>query len=398
MSGIVIDHQLCIKCNACIAGCPFKALTMENGLVEVNAACKMCKACIKICPVQAISMQKLQETTVDKSLYQGVLVYVEHTLGVIHPVTYELISKAKELAAVIKQEVYCLFIGHGIKQSANDLLYYGVDKVLVYDQEELRYFRVDAYANVFTDAIGYLMPNTVLVGATTTGRSLAPRVATRFKTGLTADTTILEMRENTDLVQIRPAFGGNIMAQILTSKTRPQFATVRYKVMDSAKKDNVTSGVVVTRTIDPLLLESKIIIEDVQMKKLDFEISNADVIVVAGNGIKDEKGMNLVKELAECLNGVVGVTRPLVESGVASYLHQIGLSGRTVKPKLIITCGVCGAIQFVAGMNNSETIMAINKDPHAPIFNNAHYAVVGDLYQILPSLIKSIKRSQANGI
>ena len=303
-----------------------------------------------------------------------------------------------ELAKVINQDVYCLFIGHDIKKEANQLLNYGVKKVLVYQDLKLRYFKVDSYTNVFEDAIKRLMPNTVLVGATTTGRSLAPRVAVRFKTGLTADTTVLQMRENTDLVQIRPAFGGNIMAQILTTKTRPQFATVRYKVMDSAKKVDHIDGEVIVIDFNDKLLDSKNDILDVKRKETTFEISEAEVVIVAGSGVKDEKGMKLVEELAKQLNGVVGVTRPMVEKGAADYLHQIGLSGRTVKPKLIITCGVSGAIQLVTGMDNSETIMAINNDPHAPIFKCAHYAIVGDLYEILPRLINQIKGGKVSAV
>ena len=392
MSGIVINHDKCIMCGACITTCPFNALTIVNDKVEVNAACKLCKACIKVCPVSAIRIEEAKKIVVDKSLYQGILVYVEHADNKIHPVTYELIGKALELAAVIKQDVYCLMIGDDISEAAKELLAYGVKKVLVYDETALRYFRADIFANVFEQAINVLMPNTVLVGATTIGRSLAPRVATRFKTGLTADTTVLQMRENTDLVQIRPAFGGNIMAQILTTNTRPQFATVRYKVMNTAEKISNPHGEVIIGKIDPALLQSKITINHVEKKHEEEDISSADIIVVAGCGVKDDKGFKLVTELANELQAAIGVTRPMVEKGAANYLHQIGLSGRTVKPKLIITCGVSGAIQFVAGMNNSETIIAINSDPNAPIFKTANYAVVGDLYEILPELIAKIKK------
>ncbi len=391
MSGIVIDHNKCIKCLACIKACPFNALSLENDKIEVNAACRLCKVCIGVCPTQAISLQDVIKKVIDKNLYQGILVYVEHTDGNIHPVTYELIGKALELAKKIDQQVYCLFIGENIKEKANVLLEYGVAKVLVYDHLDLRYFRVDNYANVFESAIKKLMPNTVLVGATTTGRSLAPRVAVRFKTGLTADTTILQMRENTDLVQIRPAFGGNIMAQILTTKTRPQFATVRYKVMDAPQKVTNVTGSIEIGVVNESMLNSKIELLEVKRKEATFEISEAEVVVVAGNGVKDEKGLKLVSELAELLDGVVGMTRPMIEKGIGSYLQQIGLSGRSVKPKLIITCGVSGAIQFVAGMDKSDTIIAINSDPNAPIFKTAHYAVISDLYEVLPLLIKQIK-------
>lgn len=394
MSGIVIDHSICTKCEICIGVCPFGALEMKNGQIEVNAACRVCKICIEQCPVRAISLQEDEVTEVDKDAYQNILVYVEHVKGKIHPVTIELIGKALEMAAVVKQKVNCIFIGSDILQEAEELLAYGVNNVYVYDKPELEYFRVDNYANMFEDCIEESRPACVLVGATTTGRSLAPRVATRFRTGLTADCTILEMRENTDLVQIRPAFGGNIMAQILTTSHRPQFATVRYKVMDPAVKVDKPCGAVVSCKIEPQRLESKIKIHNVEEKKTEVDISNADIIIVAGNGVKDERGYLLCAELAEALGGTIAVTRPLVEKNYASYLYQIGLSGRTVKPKLIVCCGVSGAIQFTAGMNNSDVIIAINSDPEAAIFNVAHYALVGDLYEVIPQLLEEMKGGQ----
>lgn len=398
MAGIVIDKSKCTLCEACVQVCPFKALSIENGVVEVNANCKMCRICVKQCPFSAISIEEEKKIAVDKSLYSGILVYVEHLRGKIHPVTYELIGKARELVSVVNQEVYCVFIGKDVHQSASELLQYGVKQVFVYEDEQLEFFKVDTYANVFYDCIQKLHPQTVLVGATTTGRSLAPRVATRLRTGLTADCTVLQMRENTDLVQIRPAFGGNIMAQILTTNNRPQFATVRYKVMNHAKKVEYPTGEVVSCAIDPSLLKSKIDIIEVHKNQEEIDIAQADILVVAGNGVKDEKGFELVKSLAKELGGMVAVTRPLVEKNFASYLYQIGLSGRTVKPKLIITCGVSGAIQFVAGMNSSEVIVAIDSNPEATIFKTAHYAIVGDLYEILPSLIEQIKGGKNNEI
>ncbi len=392
MSGIVINHDQCIQCGSCVATCPFDALSFDShGKIEVSSGCKSCKACMKACPVEAISYKEEIRQGVDKDLYKGVLVYVEHTDGQIHPVTIELIGKAIELVKVTHQKVYALFIGYHIQDKANELLKYGVDQVLVYDHPALEYFKSDIYTNVFEDAINYLMPSSVLVGATTNGRCLAPRVAVRFRTGLTADTTILQMRENTDLVQIRPAFGGNIMAQIITTNTRPQFATVRYKVFDQAKEVENPTGVVEIKDIDEEKLISAITIEEIHHKQAIKDISNAEIIVVCGNGVKDEAGIELVEKLAKELNAVIGYTRPMIEKGVGNVSFQIGLSGRTVKPKLIVTVGVSGAIQFISGMQNSGTIVSINNDPNAPIFNIAHYAVVGDLYQIIPELIQKIQ-------
>jgi len=393
MSGIVIDYAKCINCGVCISACSFTALENIHNKIEVNANCKACKVCIKQCPVEAISMEE-KNTNIDKSAYKDILVFVEHMKGEIHPVTIELIGKALEMTESLNQKVNCVFIGFQIVEKADTLLEYGVNKVFVYDDSELEYFKVDNYANILEDCIKETMPTCVLVGATTTGRSLAPRVATRFRTGLTADCTVLEMRENTDLVQIRPAFGGNIMAQILTTNHRPQFATVRYKVMNTATKIEMPFGEVINCKFDPQRVESKIIIHDIEEKKMEVDISNADIIVVAGNGVKDEKGFQLINELAKQLDATLAVTRPLVEKQFASYLLQIGLSGRTVKPKLIICCGVSGAIQFTAGMQNSEVIIAINNDPEAAIFKMAHYAIVGDLYEIVPDLLEKMKGAQ----
>lgn len=387
---IGIDIKKCTLCKKCIGACPFNAIELKNEGICFNSSCKMCKICIKACPEKALSFEEVKKEAVDKSKYRGILVYVEHYHGEIHPVTLELIGKASELTKNVGDDVYCLFIGHDIEGSAQKLLHYGVKKVFIYDYPGLEDFKVDAYANAFEDCINNLLPSIVLVGATSIGRSLAPKVATRFRTGLTADCTKLERRENTDLVQIRPAFGGNIMAQILTTNSRPQFATVRYKVMETAKRQPVT-GEVVKCNMSEEKLVSRIEVQDIHKKEMGTSISEADVLVVAGRGIRDVKDLPMLEELASLLGGQLAATRPMIEAGLVHYTRQIGLSGRTVKPKLIIACGVSGAVQFTAGMNSSDVIVAINEDPAAPIFNIAHYGIVGDLYEIIPKLITKIK-------
>jgi electron transfer flavoprotein alpha subunit len=360
--------------------------------IQITAGCKLCKLCIKNCPEDALYLGSELKKEVSKDEWKGVMVYVEHEEGEIHPVTFELIGKARELANKIKHPVYCILIGSQVQNLARELLYYGVDKVFVYDDVELKWFRSDSYTLVFEDCINKTKPSIVLVGATSVGRSLAPRVAARFKTGLTADCTVLDVKENTDLVQIRPAFGGNIMAQIVTTNSRPQMATVRYKVMEPAQRVEQIKGEVINYFYPKANFDSKIRVLDVSRKERKANISEADVIVVAGRGIKEKKDMQMVKELADLLNGQVAATRSLIEAGWASHNQQIGLSGRTVRPKLIITCGVSGAVQFVAGMQGSEYIFAINKDVNAPIFKIAHYCAVGDLYEIVPKLIEHIKQ------
>ena len=375
--------------------CPFGAIQYIEGKVEVSAACKMCRICVKKGPTGVMEFIEADTLKVDKSLWHGIGVYVDHIEGEIHPVTMELIGKAKELATVVNFPVYCVFIGYNIKQKAKELLHYGVDEVFVYDYEELKDFRIEPYTAAFEDFVDKVKPSSLLVGATTVGRSLAPRVAARFKTGLTADCTILEMKGNTDLVQIRPAFGGNIMAQIICPNNRPQMSTVRYKVMNAPKRQDYSKGKITLCEIDKSKLASNIEVLKITKKEVEVDISDAEIIVAVGRALKSEKDMAIIEELAKLLNAKVAGTRSLVEEGWIDAKKQIGLSGRTVKPKLIIALGISGAVQFTAGMNSSERIFAINKDENASIFNIAHYGIVGDIYEIVPKLISDIKNSIA---
>ncbi len=396
MSKLICHQEKVNESNiqALVDVCPFGALENKNGTIEITAGCKMCKLCVKKGPTGVMEFIDEVTVTVDKSLWKGIGVYVDHVEGEIHPVTMELIGKAKELAAVVNFPVYCVFIGHNIKDKAQDLLHYGVDEVFVYDYEELNHFRIEPYTAAFEDFIKKVKPSSLLVGATTIGRSLAPRVAARFRTGLTADCTTLEMKENTDLVQIRPAFGGNIMAQIICPNTRPQMATVRYKVMNAPEKQCEPSGKITLCELEAAKLVSSIEVLKVTRKEIEENISDAEVIIAVGRALKSEKDMGMVEELANLLDAQIAGTRPLVEAGWIKAKQQIGLSGRTVKPKLIITLGISGAVQFAAGMKGSEQIFAINNDPHAAIFNIAHYGIIGDLYEIVPQLIEDIKNSR----
>ena len=375
-----------------IKACPFHALEVHSGIVEINSGCKMCMLCVNKGPAGVMELVEEQTVAVDKTKWKGIAVYVDHADGDIHPVTMELIGKAKELAAVVDFPVYCVFIGYQIKKKAEELLYYGVDEVFIYDEEELKDFRIEPYTASFEDFLKRVMPSSLLVGATTVGRSLAPRVAARFRTGLTADCTKLEMKGNTDLVQIRPAFGGNIMAQILCRNTRPQMATVRYKVMSAPAKNDIPKGKITICKIEKTKLISGISVLKVTPKIVEDNISDAEVIVAVGRALKTEKDMAMVKELAELLGAQIAGTRPMIEAGFINARRQIGLSGRTVKPKLIITLGISGAVQFAAGMNGAEQIFAVNSDPHAPIFNIAHYGIVGDIYEVVPQLMENIRQ------
>lgn len=394
MSGIIIDHSKCILCETCVSGCPFGALENKNGKIEINTNCRSCRTCVSACPTGAISFEEAESKEIDISEYRGVGVYVEHEEGRIHPVTLELLGKARELAAVVNHKVYAIFIGHEIKEEAEILLEYGADEVYVYDHPEYEHFRQDCYSRAVADFIDDVHPAVILFGATTTGRSLAPTVAVRYHTGLTADTTSLLMREDTNMVQIRPAFGGNIMAQIITARTRPQFATVRYKVFDKPEKLAEPTGKLVIREVTDELIQSEIQVLKAEHMPPVTDISSADVLVVAGSGVRTAEALENVRRLADLLGGMVACTRPMVEKGIMPVSHQIGLSGRTVKPKLIITCGVSGAIQFTSGMNKSEMIISINTDENAPINDIAHIAIIGDLNVIVPELIRLIEGGQ----
>lgn len=371
--------------------CPFNAIELADNTLSINAGCKMCKLCIKNGPKGLFEFVE-DSIEIDKSAWNGIMVYVEHFEGKIHAVTYELIGKARDMAKKINQKVYALFIGYNLK--AEKLLEYGVDEVFIYDDEELCNFRIEPYTNAFEDAINKVKPTVVLVGGTVTGRSLAPRIAARFRTGLTADCTILDIKENTDLDQIRPAFGGNIMAHIHTPNNRPQLATVRYKVFSVPEKIH-PFGKITFCNIEKDKLASDIEILSIEKKPKIQAIEDAEIIIVVGRGLKRESDLEMIYQLADRLSAQIAGTRPLVEAGLIDPRRQIGLSGRTVSPKLLITVGVSGAIQFVAGMSGSECIVAVNTDEHAPIMKVAHYAVVGDLYEILPSLIEKIDEGMA---
>lgn len=397
MGKLVINQNLVTpkRAEELIKICPFGAISYEDGKLDISSGCKMCKMCVKK-GQGIIDYVEDVKASVDKSLWKGICVYVDHFGDKIHRVTYELCGKARALAKVTGHPVYALVIGNNLGSGIDKLLHYGVDKVFVYDDKAFEDFRIEPYTAAFCDFIDKVKPSSILVGATNLGRQLAPRVAARCRAGLTADCTVLEMKENTDLVQIRPAFGGNIMAQIVSQDTRPQFCTVRYKVFAEPKPDESLKGEIVKMEISPEKLMSKIEIISSEDKPKDIDISESDVIVAVGRGAMSENMLCQAKELANLLGGVVACSRPLVEGNIFDAKRQIGLSGRTVNAKFIICIGISGAVQFAAGMKSSECIVAINSDKSAPIFDVAHYALVGDAGEIVPKLISKIKEAQAD--
>ena len=392
MAQIAILDRKCTGCGQCVAGCPFQAIELVGNKAAINAGCRVCGLCLRACPERAILRLETKVESVDKRKWRGILVFAEISGGRLHPVSLELIGKARELARGTDHRVFAVVVGEGIAACADELRHYDVEAVYAYDDPALSFFRADAFCACVEACIRALMPSVVLIGATALGRSLAPRLSTRFHTGLTTDCTRLELRENSDLVQIRPAFGGNIMAQIVTPFTRPQFATVRYKVMDAPARNDAPTGRIVDCETPKTVFDSPVRFVRTEPIPKAANISDAEILVVGGRGLRKEGDLAMIRELAALLGGEYAVSRPLVEKGWETNLRQIGLSGRTVRPRLLIACGVSGAIQFTASMDQSEHIIAINSDPNAPIFKVAHVGIVGDLYEVLPRLIDSIKR------
>ncbi|MCD8333846.1 MAG: FAD-binding protein [Clostridiales bacterium] len=391
MDLIRFNAARCDLCGTCIRDCPFGALSMGERGIEVGETCRMCGLCVRRCPHKAITFEQ-KAGAVDKRQWRDFLIFVEQELGDIHPVAYELIGEARKMAPKVGYKVNCVLVGgEGTAQNAEKLLPYGVDTVYVYEHPGFAGFKADCYADAVADCIANTQPSSVLIGATSLGRSLAPRLSTRYHTGLTADCTTLDIQPNTDMVQIRPAFGGNIMAQILIANSRPQFATVRYRVMDRAKRVDKPTGIVARCEVTEAMVHSGIEVISSTLIEKKKTIEEAERIVAIGRGVRNEEGVELCRQLAQALGAQLAFTRPMVEQGVGDQLHQIGLSGHTVRPKLVITCGVSGAIQFTSCMNSAETIVAINSDPNAQIFGVASYCIVDDLYQVVPKLTQLLQ-------
>ena len=390
-----IDLSKCVGCGACESACPFGAISLKDGKAAVNAeTCRFCGSCVQACPVSAITMQKEEvKDAVDKSLYKGVWVYAEQRHGEISSVVYELLNKGSELAKTLNVSLSAILIGSNISAKAQDLINRGADKVYVYDDPILAEFQDDPYSCILADLIKEEKPEIVLMGATNIGRSFASRVAAKIYTGLTADCTALEIDPETrNLMQTRPAFGGNIMATILTPRHRPQMATVRHKVFKEAKVQEGRTGEVINKTVDAQKIINRTkFIGFFKDQSADVNISDADIIVSGGRGLGNPEGFKLIKELADLLGGAVGASRAAVDADWIPYSHQVGQTGRTVAPKIYIACGISGQIQHMVGMSSSDTIIAINKDKDCPMMQTATYSLVGDLYEIIPAIIKEIK-------
>ena len=389
-----INREDCICCGVCIEVCPFGALRLdEDGKAVVNELCTACRACLDACPVDALSLPEVERVRRPaQDVYQGIWVWIEQFQGQACPISWEMLGKGRELADARSTSLTACVLGDGVESIAKETVAYGADRVFLVDDPSLSVGRTQPYARCLVYLAEMYKPEIFLLGASSRGRDLAGAVATELHTGLTADCTGLDIDPETGLLrQTRPAFGGNIMATIICPEHRPQMATVRHRVFEMPQPDPTCQGRIIRQ--EPLLSEDEIAAKVVDFIPQEGEVNLAEarVIVAGGAGVGGPKGFGPLRELAEVLGGAVGASRAVVDAGWIAYAHQVGQTGRTVRPDLYIACGISGAIQHLAGMRTSNVIVAINKDPEAPIFEVAHYGIVGDLFQVVSALAEAFR-------
>jgi electron transfer flavoprotein alpha subunit len=412
-----VIEEKCTGCAVCIDKCPFDALEMKNNIAVVDYnSCTMCGLCVKSCEYEALELnEESSQSKKDNSDYSGVCVIAEQRDNVLMDVSLELVSEGRKLADELDVKLSAVVLGSDIKGTVNELIAHGADQVYLVEDEKLKNYRTGPYTSIITNIINKFKPEIVLLGATHNGRDLGPRISARINTGLTADCTELSIEEKRGiLLQTRPAFGGNLMATIVCPDHRPQMSTVRPGVMEKFEPDYSRTGGIKECKFDldsddidsEIVKKSKIINLAPDSSELDLyteikeivkqanksvNLEKADIIVSGGRGVGNPDGFSTIKELASALNGEVGASRAVVDEGWIEKGHQVGQTGKTVKPKVYIACGISGAIQHRAGMENSDIIIAINTDPEAPIFEVCDYGIVGDLHQIVPALSEAFQ-------
>jgi electron transfer flavoprotein alpha subunit len=395
---IAIIIEKCTGCTLCVKTCPFDAIRImdKKAVIDLHK-CTLCGACVPSCKFKAILLEKTPAKCDIPNIkdYKGVWVFVEQKRGKVQSVAYELLGKAQELAKKLNCQVSGVLIGNDLDDQVDEVIWHGADNVYLVQAPEIAEYQDEPYTNILVQLIEKHKPEIMLCGATAIGRSLIARVAINLKNkaGLTADCTGLDIDpEKKILLQTRPAFGGNIMATIISPNHRPQMSTVRHKVFQPMEPDKHRKGKVIKETFDSSVYASRTklldIIEEVETL---VNIAEADIIVSGGRGMGAKENFKILEELAHVLGAAVGSSRAAVDSGWMPYSHQVGQTGRTVAPKIYIACGISGQIQHLVGMQSSKIIIAINKDPEAPIFKVATYGIVGDVHQIVPALTKKFK-------
>ncbi len=424
---IEILKEKCIGCGLCFKSCPYDAFEFEpydgnklGKVAKVNAKCSFCNQCLTACKFGAIQ-EKKQEAAEDLSAYKHIWVFAEQRQGKIQNVALELIGEGKRLAKDISEEtqICAVLMGNNIEHLAQECFEYGAEKVYLVQDPLLENYTTDGYTKVMKQLIDEYKPEIVLYGATHIGRDFAPRIAARCNTGLTADCTHLDVKvskyiefakanttldtstldpndPSTGIKQTRPAFGGNLMATIVCPKTRPQMSTVRPGVMQKQERVAGATGEIVNVKPEIAAEDIRIEIKDIvkSMKEM-VSLTDAKIICSGGRGLGDASGFELIKKFADKVGGVVGSSRACVDAGWIDHSHQVGQTGTTVKPEIYFACGISGAIQHLAGMQTSNCIVAINKDPDAPIMEVADYAIVGDLYKVIPEIIAEWDNAEA---
>jgi electron transfer flavoprotein alpha subunit len=421
---IQIIVEKCTGCTLCFKACPFDAIRMIDQLESSGSAsgrteghglpsvrqshsrshkkavidlnkCTLCGACKDACKFKAIILEKTPAKCElpDIKSYKGIWVFLEQMNGKVQSVSYELLGKAQELAKKLGCDVSGVLIGNKLEDQLDELIFCGADNIYLVESPELANFQDEPYTNILVELVRKYKPEILLCGATNIGRSLISRVAINIKAGLTADCTGLDIDPDKKiLLQTRPAFGGNIMATIISPNYRPQMATVRHKVFQPLAADKKRKGKIIKESFDSSLYFSRTKLLDIveEVESL-INLSEADIIVSGGRGMSSPENFKILEELAHVLGAAVGASRAAVDSGWKPYSHQVGQTGRTVAPKIYFACGISGQIQHLVGMQSSKIIVAINKDPDAPIFKVATYGIVGDLFEIIPALTKKFK-------
>lgn len=394
MSVTVIADK-CNGCAECVVCCPYGAIRLEDGQAVVTEKCTMCGACVAACGRQALALPRPQANVDNIGDSSGIWVFAEQRKGKVAGVVYELLGEGRKIADKTGEELCAVLLGEGVSDTAQMLIGCGADKVYLLDDARYSLYRDETYTDAVTALVRVYRPNIFLFGATANGRSLAPRLAVRLQTGLTADCTELDVDvEKKLLLQTRPAFGGNIMATILCQHRRPQMASVRPKIFPKAvfrpdRKGEVIQPEVAMPVSSPRVDLIGAVSEDSGLVKLD----EADIVISGGRGLGKAENYRLVEEMARLLGGAAGASRAAVDEGWAPYANQVGQTGKTITPKLYIACGISGAVQHLIGMRSAATIVAINKNPEAPIFSVAHYGIVGDAVEILSEMIAALKKA-----